>query len=372
MTASLVAVRGLTRSLHSSFGFDPGNALVVSSDLNMAGYTGDRIPTMQRRMIDASAGLPGVTAAGLIDNIPLGLGWSETSVFKIGTTDFRESNETSESMDYGVSPGYFKAAGTVLLAGRDIAWQDTNKTTPVAIVNRTLALKVFGSIERAVGAKFIQGAAHTQFLVVGVVEDGKYISLAEDQKAAFFRPLLQSPSSSSWLVVRSTGDPQRIAEPLHETLRGLDESLPFSLLTWNSQLTSALFAPRAATVSLGVLGLLGALLAATGIFGLASYSVGKRLREMGIRMALGAGNGQVLRSAVGRSFRLLAIGSIAGMILGMAATKLLSYIVYQASPRDPVVLAGTVLAMLILGLIATWAPAQRALRVDPSRLMREE
>lgn len=372
MTASLVAVRGLTRSLHSSFGFDPGNALVVSSDLNMAGYTGDRIPAMQRRMIDASAGLPGVTAAGLIDNIPLGLGWSETSVFKIGTTDFRESNETSESMDYGVSPGYFKAAGTVLLAGRDIAWQDTNKTTPVAIVNRTLALKVFGSIERAVGAKFIQGAAHTQFLVVGVVEDGKYISLAEDQKAAFFRPLLQSPSSSSWLVVRSTGDPQRIAEPLHEALRGLDESLPFSLLTWNSQLTSALFAPRAATVSLGVLGLLGALLAATGIFGLASYSVGKRLREMGIRMALGAGNGQVLRSAVGRSFRLLAIGSIAGMILGMAATKLLSYIVYQASPRDPVVLAGTVLAMLILGLIATWAPAQRALRVDPSRLMREE
>ncbi|HTB97545.1 MAG TPA: ABC transporter permease [Terracidiphilus sp.] len=372
MTSSLVAVRGLARSLHSSFGFDPTNALVVSSDLNMAGYSGERIPAMQRRMIDASAALPGVTGAGLIDNIPLGLGWSETSIFKIGATDFRESSEASESMAYGISPGYFQAAGTVLLAGRDLNWHDTDKTTPVAVVNRTLAMKVFGSIDRAVGAQFIQGSAHTHFLVVGVVEDGKYISLAEDEKAAYFRPLLQSPSNSSWLVVRSSGDAQRIAEPLRETLRGLDEALPLSIMTWNSELTGALFAPRAATVSLGVLGMLGALLAATGIFGLASYSVGKRLREMGIRIALGAGNGQVLRAAVGRSFRLLAIGSLAGMVLGMAATKLLSYIVYQASPRDPVVLAGTVAAMLTLGLIATWAPAQRALRVDPSRLMREE
>jgi ABC-type antimicrobial peptide transport system permease subunit len=121
-----------------------------------------------------------------------------------------------------------------------------------------------------------------------------------------------------------------------------------------------------------VLGMLGAVLAITGIFGMASYSVSKRLREMGIRIALGARNRQVLGAALGRAFRLLAIGSLAGLVLGVAATRVLASIVYQASPRDPVVLGGTILAMLIVGLIAAWAPAQRALGVDPSRLMREE
>jgi ABC-type antimicrobial peptide transport system permease subunit len=148
--------------------------------------------------------------------------------------------------------------------------------------------------------------------------------------------------------------------------------LPFTVLTWPQQLDSALFAARVATVSLGVLGMLGAVLAITGIFGMASYSVGKRLKEMGIRMALGAGHGQVLSAALGRAFRLLAAGSVAGLALGMAATSVLSSIVYQATPRDPVVLGGTVLAMLLVGLIAAWAPARRALSVDPSKLMREE
>ena len=105
---------------------------------------------------------------------------------------------------------------------------------------------------------------------------------------------------------------------------------------------------------------------------MASYQVSKRLREMGIRMALGAGPSQVLRAALGKSFRLLAIGSCAGMLLGLAASHVLAAIVYQASPRDPIVLAGSVAAMLLVGLLATWAPAHRALRVNPSMLMREE
>ena len=372
MTSSFVAVRGLKRSLHSNFGFEPNRAVLVSSDLNMAGYSGERVPAMQRRMLDTTAELPGVTAVGLIDNIPLGLGWSETSVFRIGTTDFRESNETAESMDYAISPGYFRAAGAKLLAGRDVDWHDTATTPAVAIVNKEFARKVFGSVNAAVGAQFIQGAAHAHFQVVGVVEDGKYITLTEDSKAAFFRPLLQSPSKSTWLVVRSNGEPQRISASLHDAIRGLDEALPFNLIPWDSELSSALFAARAATVSLGVLGVLGALLAATGIFGLASYSVSKRLKEMGIRMALGAGHFQVLRAALGRATLLLVLGSVAGLILGTAATHLLSYIVYQATPRDPVVLLGAVAMMLCIGILATWAPAQRAMRVDPSRLMREE
>jgi ABC-type antimicrobial peptide transport system permease subunit len=134
----------------------------------------------------------------------------------------------------------------------------------------------------------------------------------------------------------------------------------------------ALFAARIATAALGVLGLLGAMLAVTGIFGMASYTVSKRLRELGIRMALGARRKQVLRAALGRAFVLLSVGSVAGMVLGILSSKVLSYIVYQAAPKDPLVLGGVVMAMLVLGLAAAWIPAQKALAVNPMILMREE
>ena len=137
-------------------------------------------------------------------------------------------------------------------------------------------------------------------------------------------------------------------------------------------MNGALFASRMATVSLGVLGAMGAMLSITGIFGMAAYSVSKRLRELGIRVALGAKREEVLQAALGRAIRLLAFGSAAGMVLGVLASRVLAFIVYQATPRDPLVLAGVVLAMALLGLLATWIPAQRVLSVDPMKLLREE
>jgi ABC-type antimicrobial peptide transport system permease subunit len=127
-----------------------------------------------------------------------------------------------------------------------------------------------------------------------------------------------------------------------------------------------------ATVALGVLGVMGAMLSITGIFGMAAYAVSKRLRELGIRMALGAQRTEVLQAALGRPLKLLAWGSAAGLLLGLLASRVLAFMVYQATPRDPLVLAGVVLAMLLLGLIATWIPAQRALSIDPVNLLREE
>jgi ABC-type antimicrobial peptide transport system permease subunit len=120
------------------------------------------------------------------------------------------------------------------------------------------------------------------------------------------------------------------------------------------------------------MGGMGAVLAITGIFGMAAYSVSRRLKELGIRIALGAQRQEVLQSALGRAFKLLAFGSAAGLLLGILATRVLASIVYQATPRDPLVLAGVVLAMLLLGLVATWIPAQRALSLDPVTLLREE
>jgi ABC-type antimicrobial peptide transport system permease subunit len=181
-----------------------------------------------------------------------------------------------------------------------------------------------------------------------------------------------SPSGAAYLIVRSHRDPQQLAAEMRSKLRELDAGLPVDTQTWNSLLQTVLFPSRMATMALGVLGMMGAMLSITGIFGMASYSVSKRMRELGIRIALGAKRKEVLQAALGRPLKLLAYGSAAGLILGILASRVLAFIVYQATSRDPLVLAGVVLAMLFLGLMATWIPAQQALSVDPSILLREE
>jgi macrolide transport system ATP-binding/permease protein len=371
VTASLVAARGMVRSLHSNLGFQPQNAVLANTDLTMAGYSGDHVPAMQRRLLDTLERLPGVTAVGLVDRLPLAMEWSDQAIFKEDATDLRLSNEAAEAGMQAVSPGYLHAAGTTLLAGRNFTWHDDKNSPRVAIVNQEFARRLFGSEAAAMGGYF-KNADGTRIQVVGIVEDGKYKTITEAPEPASFMPILQAPSSSTWLVVRSKEDPQQVAAAVHDALRNLDEAVPFRIKTWDRQLDSALFASRVATVSLGVLGGLGAMLAVTGIFGMASYSVSKRLRELGIRIALGARRKEVLESALGRVLRLLAAGSVAGLLLGLAATKVLSFIVYQATPRDPVVLLGVVVTMLLLGLLAAWIPARRALAADPLMLLREE
>jgi predicted permease len=371
ITASLVAVRGLARSLASSYGFNPQGAMTLKTDLHMAGYDGDKRPQMQRRMLDAAAAIPGVTAVGYADRLPLSIGGNDSSVYFDSATDFRPTNSAADAQQFDVSPDYFRAAGTSLLAGRSLTFDDDSKVPLVAVVNRQFARRVLGSVDKAVGSHFkVWGGKRVE--IVGVVEDGKYETLTEDQQPAMFYSFLQQPASETWLIVRSEREPQQIAAALQRAMRSLDQSLPLEIKTWSNELDSALFAARVATVALGVLGLLGSMLAITGIFGMASYVVSKRLRELGIRVALGANQRKVLGAALRRAFRLLAIGSVAGMILGVLATRVLSVIVYQATPKDPVVLGGVILTMLAVGLVAAWIPARHALAVDPMILLREE
>ena len=277
----------------------------------------------------------------------------------------------ADAQNFQVSPDYFRAAGTVMLAGRTFTMHDEEKAPNVAVVNREFARKLFGSVDKAVGQHFkFWGGQRAE--VIGVVEDGKYQTLTEDQKPAMFFSFLQHQRSDVWILVRSERDPQEIGADLQRSMRSLDPTMPLEIKTWNSEMDSALFAASVATAALGALGLLGALLAITGIFGIASYTVSKRLRELGLRIALGANQGKVLSAALGRAFRLLAVGSAAGMILGVLATRVLSSIVYQATPRDPLILGGVVLTMLWVGILAATIPARRALAADPMTLLREE
>jgi ABC-type antimicrobial peptide transport system permease subunit len=239
-------------------------------------------------------------------------------------------------------------------------------------VNQEFARKVFGSAAHALGGHY-KWRDGTRIQVVGIAEDGKYASLTEDPQPAMFLPVLQSPTTLTTLVVRSNRDPQQLTAAITRTARSVDAGLPITIFTWNQELNDAArFASRMATMTLGVMGLMGVLLSIVGIFGMAAFSVSKRLRELGLRIALGAQRIEVLHAALGRAFKLLAVGSAAGLLLGLLATRVLAYIVYQATPRDPLVLTGVVLVMLLLGLLATWIPAQRALSVDPLILLREE
>ena len=371
VTSSMVAVRGLARSLHANFGFDIENILLAETDLGMAGYSEERVPAMQKRMVETLAALPGVESVGFANGLPMGDDGGSTDVFNDNTTDLRPSNAVTNAWMYSISPEYLQAAGTKLLAGRAFTWQDNKDAPQVAVVNAEFARRFFGSEGAAIG-HFYKTKDGRRIQVVGIAEDGKYGSVTEEPKAAMFLPILQSPSRSTQLVVRSTRDPQLLGAAMRGALHELDSGLPVLIETREGPMSVMLFGPRMATISLGVLGLMGAMLSVTGIFGMAAYSVSKRLRELGIRIALGAQRKEVLQAALGRPLRLLAIGSVAGLILGILAGRVLAYIVYEATPRDPLVLGGVVLAMLLLGLLATWIPAQRALAVNPLTLLREE
>jgi predicted permease len=372
VTSSMVAVRGLMRSMHSNFGFDPRNAILVDSDLTTAGYRGERVPAMQRRIIDAIQAIPGVDSVGSVNYPPLEPpGTWQALVYTDTTGNPGPSNAAADPNMFNVSPDYFRASGTSLLAGRAFTWHDDTNAPRVAVVNPEFASKILGSVPDAVG-RYFKLRDGTRVRVVGLVEDGKYVNLTEGQKPAMFFPLLQSPASWTWLVVRSSRDPQELAVAMRKVLRDIGPEMVLAIRPWSTELGETLFPSRMATVSLGVLGLMGGMLSITGIFGMAAYAVSKRLRELGVRIALGAQRKEVLQAALGRPLKLLAIGSAAGLVLGVLASRVLALIVYQATPRDPLVLAGVVLAMLLLGLVATWIPAQRALSVNPLILLREE
>ena len=371
VTSSMVAVRGFVRSLHSNFGFEPRNTILADTDLRMAGYRDDQIPAMQKRMLEAVEAIAGVESVGLVNPAPLYAGSVSDLVFTDKTADLRPANAAAEVFLYKISPEYFHAAGTALLSGRNFTWHDDKDAPRVAVVNTEFARKIFGSVTYAMGGYFKRDDG-TRVEVVGIAEQGKYHSLTEDPRPAMFLPFLQSPSSETWMVVRSSRDSQQLVPAIRNTLRDLDSGLPVYIQAWTKEMDHPLFAARMATLSLGVLGVMGAILSITGVFGMAAYSVSKRLRELGIRMALGAQRKEVLQAALGRAFRLLAFGSAAGLLLGIVASRVLAFVVYQATSRDPLVLAGVVLAMSLLGLLATWIPARRASSIDPMRLLREE
>ena len=229
VTSSLVAVRGMVRALHCNFGFEPRNVVLVGADLHMAGYSGDSLAPMQKRMIDAVETMPGVESAGLTD--ALLLNDSNTSnVYADDSTDLRLSHAVATAYVFHISPAYLQAEGATLLSGRAFTWHDDSHSPRVAVVNREFARKILGSETNGIGS-YYKMRDGTRVEVVGIAEDGKYGSLTEDPRAAMFLPLLQWSSNSTWMVVRSSHDPQQLGQAIRRTLRQLDAGMHIDIET---------------------------------------------------------------------------------------------------------------------------------------------
>jgi len=337
----------------------------------LAGYNEDRGRVFEQQALEAVAHLPGVESAAYSSSVPLSIDQSNTTVYSESTSDFRPKNSHSATYYY-VAPGYFQTAGTRLLAGREFTSQDKPKSPLVAIVNQTFARSVTG-VADAVGRRFRRGPGAPLYQIVAIAEDGKYETLTEVPKPAVFFPILQNYSSTIVLMARSHRPEPELAAEMREAIGRLDPHLAIFGVGSLHQMLGLVYLPmRAAVVALGAFGVLALMLSITGIYGLAAYTVSRRVREIGIRVAIGARPVQVLRLIFARTGMLVVAGAATGLALGMAGANVLASIVYQASSRDPVVIGAAVLSIAGMALAAACGPARRALRIDPVQALRRE
>jgi len=381
VTAAFVSLRGLGKAMTMNMGINPQHAVLTKFELSQAGYSDETADHFQRQLLERVSHLPGVEAAGYGSTTPLSMDISDSDVFSQEATDFKPSKRAFEADDYWVSPGYFAAIETPLLAGRDVSFADAAKTPAVAVVNREFVRRLFhlddSHAADAVGRYFRDSGGQT-VEIVGMVADGKYFSLTEDQTPAAFFPISQGLTGHTSFIVRTRADSSDAATidtatTIRKVIRDLDSAIPVRVCgPWKNQLGLTFFVAQVATVALSVFGAFGLLLSIAGTFGLASYTVSKRLRELSIRVALGAQARQILSAALGRMMILLAGGSVVGMLLGVAASRVLSAIVYQATAQDPFVLTAVALTVMVTASLSVAGPVRRALRVDPANVLREQ
>lgn len=364
-------LRALQRAQTLDLGFNPKNAVEATFDLRLQGYDKARALEFHKRLLERVRILPGVQSAGLVDLPPVDLHFSRGPVFIEGQSV--ERVKAPLAMTSRVSPGYFQAIGTPLVRGRDFSEQDDEKGAQVAIINETFARR-FWPGEDPLGKRFSMGRADQPPLqVVGVVADGKYAGLNESPQPYVCRPLSQAYSGATTLIVRSNTDPQKLIPVIRSELQQLDPHLPLSsskLL--EERLAMPLLPVRVVAAVLSSFGLLALALAAIGIYGVMSYAVSRRTREIGVRVALGAQSSDILRLILWQGMVAPLIGVALGILMALALTRLVRSMLFGVSAADPLTYAGVATLLSLVAILACYVPARRATRVDPMVALRDE
>jgi predicted permease len=373
LSLALILVAGLfLRSLSESRRLSPGyvaeNLLLVQLDLFPLGYDPARGAVFHDALRESAAALPGVTRAALARRIPLGFGGSSSTSLEVDGYTPRAEEDVNVAFN-NVSPGYFETMGIPMRAGRTIDARDRANAPPTVVVNETFARRYLAGRDPL--ASRIRYNREWR-AIVGVAADGKYRSLSEPPTPYFYLPLAQVWRPQAVLHLRTTGDPLAVLPAVRAAMARLDPNLPISEVQTGAQhMDEALIAPRLASSLLGVVGVLALLLAAVGLSAVLAWSVAQRRRELGVRMAMGASPSDLVLQIVAGGLRLTLWGVAIGAAAGLFLARLLRSQLHGVGSTDPAALAGAVLLMTAVALIASWLPARRASRVSPTEALRQ-
>ncbi len=369
LVAAGLFLRTLQRLQSADLGFEPRGVLVASVELFTSGYDRDRGLAFYRDLLEGARALPGVEAASLVRRAPLGFGGtSSTSVVVEGY----EAAKDQEAWAYfnNVGPGYFGLMRTPLARGRELTEEDREDTIPVAVVNETMAARYWPGRD-AVGGRFRLGERWIS--VVGVARNASYRDLGEKPAPWFFLPLFQGYRPDMTLLVRTGGSAELLTRPVVDLVARLDPGIaPFGVTSLSAFIGAADFRQRVGGQLLGLFGGLGLVLACVGLYGILSFSVARRSREIGIRMALGGARRDIFRLVLRQGAALVALGLAVGLAAAAAVSRLLRSLLLDLSPWDPMAFAGVVVVLLVAAFVACAVPARRATRVDPVTALRQE
>jgi putative ABC transport system permease protein len=365
------------RSLTSTeLGFDEHGIISARVGLPLAKYQ-DREArrAFWTRLYERVAAVPGVEAVGSANGIPFS-GWNVQAGMTVEGRPPRRQGEELDVHYQRVSPDYFRAIGVPLLRGRGFGDADRDTSAHVGLINESLVRKEFLN-QDPLGKRIKLGGPESRdawVTIIGVVKDFRHYRLPEPMKPALYFPQLASPSYTQTLVIRTTSrDPSALAPALRDILRDLDPDVPaYQVQTFEQVVSRSLWRQRLQGTTLGVFAALALVLAVVGIYGVISYTVAQRMRELGVRVALGASSRQVLGLVLGHGARLTMLGVLVGLVGALALTRVLARLLYGVAPTDLLTFTSVPLLLAAVAVVATWIPARRATKVDPVVAMRAE
>ena len=372
LVGALLFVRSLEKLLAVDAGFRPEGITAVDLDLRPAHYAKDRLPLAYRELLDRLRATPGVVSAAQVLLMPIsGGGWDENT-WADGST-----GKHKDCFFNRVSPDYFKTMGTPLMSGRDFNDRDTPGAAKIAIVNEAFAAAIFGSanpLGRSFRTQGPAGKPDPIYEVVGVVRNTKYYEVREDFMPIAFYPTAQDddPGTGVTLVVRSALPPGEIMRSVKSVVTQVHPSIGIEFHRLTDRIQESLLRDRLMAILAGAFGILAAMLATLGLYGVISYMVARRRNEIGVRVALGADRGRVVRLVLREALLLLAAGLAIGTALALWAGRAAAALLFGLKPYDPASLAAAVLLLAGVALLASYWPALRASRLEPMSALREE
>jgi predicted permease len=374
LVAGGLFLKAFWQAQRADLGFNPNHMLLVFVDPSLQGYKDERATHLNQQILERVSTLPGVTSATLAANVPFlsGGSWdlSIDGYTSAGGEKFVDTNTNQ------IGPNYFATMQIPLLSGREFTARDTEKAPQVAIVNETLARTYIvgkDGLDRALG-HILRLRDNVAIQIVGVVKDSSNGGIGQPASPVFYLPNLQQGSSRATIQLRTKGDPTGLVSLVREQISAVDaEVAPVSVLTMSDAFSSnGLFLFRMVAMLGGAFGLIALSLAIVGLYGVVSFVVGRRTQEIGIRMALGAQRGSVLRMILANGISLAITGVVVGMVGALASAPLMRGLLNGVNPRDPVTFVAIALILLTATSVASWIPARRATRVDPNVALRCE